>query len=78
MATDEKMLEELYELLTLYFEIRQPAGIMHATASKERIEPQLDRVILQKELLARISSLIVGGDKQCLKDITPEVSTGDG
>ena len=63
MAPDEKMLEELYELLTLYFEISPHGGFVKTCQTRLDVEPQLDRVIFREELLARITSLIVGGDK---------------
>ena len=62
MVTDEKMLEELYELLTLYFEISPHGGFVKTFENCKDVEPQLDRVIFRKELLARITSLIVGGE----------------
>lgn len=62
MVTDEKMLEELYELLTLYFEISPHGGFVKTFENRKDVEPQLDRVIFRKELLARITSLIVGGE----------------
>lgn len=62
MAPDEKMLEELYELLGLYFGIEIGNGIIRPS-SQINIEPQLDRVIFREEILARITALIVGGEK---------------
>lgn len=61
MAPDEKMLEELYELLGLYFGIEIGSGVVRPS-SRIDIEPQLDRVIFREEILARITSLIVGGE----------------
>jgi len=59
MATDEKMLEELYELLGLYFGIEIGNGVVKP--GKGMVEPQLDRVILREKLLTRITTLIVEG-----------------
>lgn len=62
MAPDEKMLEELYELLTLYFEISPHGGFVKTCQTHLDVEPQLDRVIFKENLLARITALVVGGD----------------
>lgn len=62
MATDEKMLEELYELLGLYFGLEIGNGVVDVTNKMQATEPQLDRVIFREEILARITSLIVGGE----------------
>lgn len=62
MAPDEKMLEELYELLTLYFEISPHGGLVKTFEQPHMVEPALDYVLLKEELFARITSLIVGGD----------------
>lgn len=62
MAPDEKMLEELYELLTLYFEISPHGGLVKSFEKPQMIEPSLDLVIFREELLARITRLIVGGE----------------
>lgn len=59
MATDEEVLEELYELLGLYFGIEIGNGIVKP--GKGMVEPQLDRVILREKLLTRITTLIVEG-----------------
>ena len=56
------MLEELYELLGLYFEISPHGGFVKTCQTHLDVEPQLDRVIFREELLARITSLIVGGE----------------
>lgn len=61
MAPDEKMLEELYELLGLYFGIEIGNGVVKP-GNMVDIEPQLDRVIFREEILARITSLIIGGE----------------
>ena len=62
MAPDEKMLEELYELLTLYFEFSPHGGLVKTFENPRMIEPALDRVIFREKILARITSLIVGGE----------------
>lgn len=62
MAPDEEMLEELYELLTLYFEISPRGGLVKTFEKPHMVEPALDRVIFKEELLAAITRLIVGGE----------------
>ena len=62
MAPDEKMLEELYELLTLYFTISPHGGLVKTFEKPHAIEPALDYILLREKLLARITSLIVGGE----------------
>ena len=62
MAQDEKMLEELYELLTLYFEFSLPSGLVKMSETHNLVEPALDRVILREAIFARITAIIVGGD----------------
>ena len=58
MVTNEKMLEELYELLTLYFEI-SPAGVFVKTFDKRYdVEPALDKVIFREEIYSRIVHLL--------------------
>lgn len=59
MATNEEVLEELYELLGLYFGIEIGNGVVKP--GKGMVEPQLDRVILREKLLTRITTLIVEG-----------------
>lgn len=59
MATNEAVLEELYELLGLYFGIEIGNGVVKP--GKGMVEPQLDRVILREKLLTRITTLIVEG-----------------
>lgn len=61
MVTDEKMLEELYELLTLYFDVPIHGGVIRSGNCTD-VEPQLDQVIFREHLLAKITSVIVGGD----------------
>ena len=58
MVTDEKVLEELYELLGLYFGIEIGGGIVKP-GNAVNIEPQLERVIIREELIARITTLII-------------------
>ena len=57
MATNEEVLEELYELLGLYFGIEIGGGIVKP--GKSYVEPQLDRVIFREKLLTRITTLII-------------------
>ena len=61
----EKMLEELYEMLTLYFESEfSPGGDFVKTFGKRYdVEPQLDRVIFREKILAGITRLITGGER---------------
>ena len=59
MAPNEEMLEELYELLGLYFGIEIGNGVIKP--GKGTAEPQLDRVIFREKLLTRITTLIVEG-----------------
>lgn len=62
MAPDEKMLEELYELLTLYFEISPHGGLVKTFEKPHAVEPALDYIFLKEKIFARITSLIVGGE----------------
>lgn len=62
MAPDEKMLEESYELLTLYFEISPHGGLVKSFEKPQMIEPALDYILMRDELFARITSLIAGGE----------------
>jgi hypothetical protein len=57
MATNEEVLEELYELLGLYFGIEIGNGVVKP--GKGMVEPQLDRVIFREKLLTRITTLII-------------------
>jgi hypothetical protein len=57
MAENEEVLEELYELLTLYFGIRLGGGIVK-TGTIKHVEPPLDRLILRERVLTRITTLI--------------------
>ena len=58
MAPDEKVLEELYELLGLYFRI-DLGNWMISSGKHKQTEPQLDRVIFREKVLARITTLIM-------------------
>lgn len=59
MAKNEALLEELYELLTLYFEFSPGGGLVKPLEFIDKIEPQLDRVIFKEALFARISDTIM-------------------
>ena len=63
MAYNEEMLEELYELLTLYFEISPHGGLVKSFEKPRKMEPALDYILMKERLLARITSLIIGGDE---------------
>lgn len=56
----EDILEELYELLTLYFESDfSPGGdLVKSFDGCEKVEPQLDRVIFKECVLAKITETI--------------------
>ena len=59
MVANEKMLEELYELLTLYFEF-SPGGNLVKTFDKHcHSDPTLDMVIFRETILAKISETIM-------------------
>ena len=58
MVADEEVLEELYELLTLYFEISPHGGLVKTFEKPRVIEPALDRIIFREELLSKITALI--------------------
>ena len=62
MATNEKMLEELYELLTLYFEISPHGGLVKTFEKPYMVEPALDYILLKERIFARITSLLIGGE----------------
>lgn len=58
MVTDEEMLEELYELLTLYFEF-SPGGTLVKTFDKHcHSDPTADIVIFRETILARITDIL--------------------
>lgn len=52
----EQILEELYELLDLYFRIEIGSGIVRANEDISNIEPSLDRKILREEIFEKIIS----------------------
>ena len=59
MAENEEMLEELYELLTLYFEF-SPGGSLVKTFDKHcHSDPTLDRIICKESLFAEITDTIM-------------------
>ena len=59
MVKDEEMLEELYELLSLYFEFSPGGSLVKSFEKPYKIEPSLDRVILKETIFARISDTIM-------------------
>ena len=59
MAPDEKMLEELYELLALYFEISPSGGLVNGFEKPHLVEPALDHILLREKLITRITMLIM-------------------
>lgn len=64
MAPDEKVLEELYEALTLYFEISPHGGLVNGMEGPRFVEPALDHILLREKLLAKITTLIMLGTSQ--------------
>ena len=55
----DDLFEELYELLTLYFDYgRVKTGVVSCYETIKSIEPQLDSIILREELAARIDSIL--------------------
>ena len=61
MAPNEEMLEELYELLTLYFEISPHGGLVNSFEKPHLVEPALDHILLREKLLSKITMLMVKG-----------------
>ena len=59
MAQDETMLEELYELLTLYFEFSQGGTLIKTFDKHCHTDPTLDMVIFRETILAKISETIM-------------------
>ena len=59
MAADEEMLEELYELLTLYFSISLRGGLVTGVEKPRLVEPALDHILMREKLLTRITTLIM-------------------
>lgn len=68
MAANEEMLEELYELLTLYFEFFPGGSLVKPFETHCNTDPTLDMVIFRETILARITDcLMKGGLKQWKK-----------
>lgn len=61
MAPNEEMLEELYELLALYFEISLRGGLARGFEKPKLVEPALDHILLREKLLTKITTLIMEG-----------------
>ena len=59
MAPNEEMLEELYELLTLYFDFSPGGGLVKTFDKHYDVEPPLDRVILREAIVAKITEIIM-------------------
>lgn len=59
MVKNEETLEELYELLTLYFEFSPGGDLVKPFEKRSRAEFQLDRVIFKEQLFARITETIM-------------------
>lgn len=58
MAENEALLEELYELLTLYFEFSPGGNFVKPNEKRQKTEPQLDRVIFKERLVREINRLL--------------------
>ena len=58
MVKNEKVLEELYELLGLYFATKLPGGIVEYRDG-EKEDPILSSIEVREKILARITSLIM-------------------
>lgn len=58
MAPNEEMLEKLYELLTLYFEITTHGGLVKSFEQPRLVEPALDHVLLREKLFAEIKLIM--------------------
>lgn len=71
MAADEEMLEELYELLTLYFTISQPGGLVNGSEKPRLIEPALDHILLREKVLTKITTLIMEIISHGKKEVKP-------
>lgn len=61
MATNEEMLEELYELLTLYFKFSPGENLVKAFDKHGHTNPTLDMVIFRETILARITDCLMKG-----------------
>lgn len=62
MAKNEEVLEELYELLDLYFRISPVGSFVESLGrcgGSKDAEPQLDRIIFKEKILAKITTLII-------------------
>ena len=59
MVEDEKMLEELYELLTLYFEFSQGGNLVKTFDKHCHSDPTADIVIFRETILARITDILM-------------------
>lgn len=62
MVTNEEVLEELYELLDLYFRISPVGSFVKSSGGSgggKDVEPALDRIIFKEKILAKITSLII-------------------
>ena len=60
MVKNEEVLEELYELLGVYFNLKIPGGIIEKNfLSGQKVEPALDRIELQEHIFAKITSTII-------------------
>lgn len=59
MVKDEEMLEELYELLTLYFEFSPGGGFVKSFDKDCHSDPTLDTVIFREAILARITECLM-------------------
>ena len=53
----EEKLEELYELLDLYFRIEIGSGIVRTDLDISRIEPSLDLIIVKEEIIEKIAGI---------------------
>ena len=61
MAANEEMLEELYELLTLYFEFSPGGSLVKPSEKHCNSDPTLDMVIFRETILARITDCLMKG-----------------
>ena len=59
MVKNEEVLEELYELLTLYFEFSPGGDFAKSFEPPKKTETALDRVIFKDLLFAKISDTIM-------------------
>ncbi len=50
----DETLEELYELLYLYFNIEISSGVVTANTNDSRVEPSLERHIFREGILEKI------------------------